>query len=695
MKKIYVPKGYHLELVASEPLVEEPVDIKWDGDGRMYVAEMRTYMQDVEGSNENVPVSRIVRLEDTDGDGRMDKSTVFIDSLVLPRMMLPLGDRLLTNETNSYNLWSYRDIDGDGKADEKALMYHNDAKDTRNLEHQRSGLIWNLDNWIYMSKDPARYRFVNNRLEVDSMPESPNGQWGLAHDNYGRLFFSLAGARIPALAFQQNPAYGVLNLNDQYEKGFRATWPVMATPDAQGGGKTLRPDSTLDGFTASCGQSVFRGDRLPADMRGDLFICEPVGRLVRRAKVTNRNGEIVLKNAYHHSEFLASNDMNFRPINTATGPDGCLYIVDMYHGIIQESTWTGADSYIRPQIRRFGLDKHIGKGRIYRLVHDGYEPGPQPHMLGESSSKLVTYLDHPNGWWRDNAQKLLVIRDDRSVIPALEKMASGEQSFWDKMLFWKKPPTILGRIHALWTLEGLNAIKPELLFKVLADKDPRLRKTAVWISETYLKKGDEKMLGHLKPLMNDSSIDVRFQLSLSLRCSALPEAKSMLQQLLAGNRANKVMNASWKQYEKDTRRRSLESSLAGMPEADKKLVRKGAVTFSQLCASCHGPDGKGLSLGGKSMNAPPLAGQARVNGDPAVLIRILLKGLSGPIDGQTYPDVMPSMETNDDEWIASVLSYIRKDLGNNASVVHPEQVKKIRKEIAGRKISWTLKELEK
>ncbi|MDP4128924.1 MAG: HEAT repeat domain-containing protein [Bacteroidota bacterium] len=691
MKKMYLPKGYHLELVASEPLIQEPVSICWDGDGRMYVAEMLSYMQDVDGSNENLPMSRIVRMEDTNGDGKYDKSTVFIDSLVLPRMMMTLNDQLVINDTYTYDLWSYRDTNGDGKADEKKLMYQSDAKDTRNLEHQRSGLIWNIDNYIYLSRDPVRYRYLNNRLVADSFPESPGGQWGLGKDDYGRLYFSTAGGETPALDFQQNPVYGTLDPDDQRPDNFDAVWPITGTPDVQGGSMRVRSDSTLNHFTACNGQSIFRGDRLPQNLKGDLFICEPVGRLIRRAKVIDRAGEIILKNAYDSAEFLASTDMNFRPVNSITGPDGCLYIVDMYHGIIQESAWTKPDSYLRPRIQRMGLDKNIGRGRIYRLVHDDYTPGPLPHMMEDSSSKLVSYLDHPNGWWRDEAQKLIILRGDRSVVPALKEMAVEHQSFWDKLLFWKKAVSPLGRIHALWTLNGLQALDKDILFQAYQDEDPQVRKTAVWISDPYLKRDDSEVLEKLEPLMKDTSADVRFQLSLSLRFGKSPKAQSMLKDLLASNVNNEIITASWKRNEEFKIESSLETKIAGMSEKDKDIIRDGREIFSQLCSTCHGPEGKGMS----SMVAPPLAGQPRINGDPNTLIKILLHGLSGPVDGKNYPDVMPALGANDNRWIASVLSYIRNDMDNKAPLIDTSMVKRVRNETAAKKGSWTLAELEK
>ena len=399
LRSFRVPKGYHMELVASDPMIREPVAIAWDGNAKMYVAEMDTYMQDVDGSGEHDPVSRVMLLEDTNNDGKMDKSSVFIDKLLLPRMILCINHELLVNETDTYDIWSYKDTNGDGVADAKKSVYQVGKKAPGNLEHQRSGLDWNLDNWIYVTVDPVRFRYTKNGLKVDSLTSGSNGQWGLTHDNYGRLFFSRAGGEIPASGFQINPAYGGLEFPDQYSEEFNAVWPIMRTPDIQGGLNRLRlPDSTLNHFTASNGQSIFRGDKLPADLVGDYLIGEPVARIIRRAKVINTNGKLTLANAYNRQEFIASTDMNFRPVNTYTGPDGCLYIVDMNRGIIQESQWTPKDSYLRPQIQRLGLDKNVQHGRIYRLVHDGMKPGPMPHLLDEPASKLVTYLDHPNGW---------------------------------------------------------------------------------------------------------------------------------------------------------------------------------------------------------------------------------------------------------------------------------------------------------
>ncbi|SDS48930.1 Glucose/arabinose dehydrogenase, beta-propeller fold [Mucilaginibacter mallensis] len=682
IRSIYLPKGYHLQLVASEPLVSQPVAIAWDGDGRMYVAEMTTYMKNVNGTGQRSNTCRIKLLEDTNGDGVMDKITIFADSLVLPRMILPLDHgRLLVDETYSNHIYCFQDTDGDGKADTKTIYYNNPAPNTSNLEHQKSGLIWNLDNRIYVTYDPVRYTYKNNQLIADSLIQGSPPQWGLANDNYGRLFFSSAGSEVPALDFQQNLHYGTLDFKDQYTDEFNAVWPIIATPDVQGGVHRLRADSTLNHFTACNGQSIYRGDKLPQDAQGDLYICEPVGRLIRRAKVTDNQGKVTLQNAYDKQEFLASSDMNFRPVNTVTGPDGCMYIVDMYHGIIQESEWTKADSYLRPQIVRLGLDKNVGRGRIFRVVYDGMKPAKvRPHMLEESSAQLVTYLNSPNGWWRDNAQKLLVLRGDKSVVPALKSMALTS-------------PNQLARIHALWTLNGLGEMDAATFASALKDADAQVRKTTVWIGEDFMKKNDQA-IDLLSMLKDDPSADVRFQLLLTMRFVNTEKSKALIAYLIDHYSSDPVLAYSQKSYEDGIKALADQQKReAMMHELERNLVVQGAGIFKQLCATCHGADAKGIRIGGKDIPAPVLAENIDVNAGKEKLIKILLYGLHGPIRGKTYPDVMPALGSNDNNYIASVLSYIRSDFGNKAPIIYPEDVEKIRQATKGRIESWTMDEL--
>lgn len=694
-KTMYLPKGYRLELVAAEPMIKEPVAITWDGNARMYVAEMITYMQDADATGEQQPKSRISLLEDTDNDGKMDKSTVFIDSLLLPRMLICVNNELLVNETNTINLYSYKDTNGDGKADIKKAVYKNDRYTTNdaNMEHQRSGLDWNLDNWMYITYDPVRFRYKNGMLKADTMVSGSGGQWGVTHDNYGRLFYSSAGGENPVLGFQINPVYGNLNFPDQFDASFQEVWPVIATPDVQGGEKRLRPNITLNHFTASCGQSIYRGDGLPKDLVGDYIVCEPVARIIRRAKVSNIKGKTTLENFYDKQEFIASSDMNFRPVNSATGPDGNLYIVDMHRGIIQQANWTKQGTFLRNKIDSLGLAKNTGRGRIYRVVYDGYKPGTKPAMLNEPAGRLVTYLNHPNGWWRDNAQKQIIGLGDKSVVPALRAIVLGLQPSW------KGESAHLGRLHALWTLEGLDAIDQDILLSAFKDDHPQVRRAAVRISEPYLKSDD--MIERLQALTSDSSYDVRVQMLLSMYNARPEKAKDVISQILHNEPDNQMLSSTKAALDRNENVRTFGTRLGNMAAADRTLILNGAATFKSLCASCHGADGKGLTIGGAGMAAPPLAGSKRLSfPEKNSAIRILLHGLSGPVDGNNYPSVMPPMEANSDEWIASIASYVRYSYGvatraqaRLSPVVKPEEVKKIRQEHTGRINAWTLPEL--
>ncbi|HET9278169.1 MAG TPA: c-type cytochrome, partial [Flavitalea sp.] len=347
-------------------------------------------------------------------------------------------------------------------------------------------------------------------------------------------------------------------------------------------------------------------------------------------------------------------------------------------GIIQESEWTKPDSYLGKIIAEKELYKNRGMGRIYRVVHDDFKRDRRrPDMLNEPGAKLLSYLDHPNGWWRDNAQQLIIIRNDQSVVPELKKIATGEEATL------KNKPGALARIHALWTLEGLDAIDKPTLIKAFADPEPEVRKAAIWISEKYINEDNMEIIEKLASLKNDSSNDVRVQLSLSLRTNNTVTATATLNDLLASNQNNQMIQFSYSTFIKAKKTAKEEAKRTkNLSRKDRELVINGAVIYKQLCASCHGVDGKGITIGGNEMPAPPLAGSPRVKGDKIMNIQLLLYGLKGPVDGKEYKNTMPSMAGQNDKWIASVLSYIRNssELGNTSSVVTEEEVRKVRAE---------------
>ncbi|PWJ53729.1 glucose/arabinose dehydrogenase [Dyadobacter jejuensis] len=684
-----IPDGYRMELVASEPMITEPVAIAWDGDARMYVAQMETYTQDADGTGTKQNKSRVLLLEDTDGDGRMDKRSVFIKDLMLPRMLLCVDHELLVNETDTYDIYSYEDRDGDGVADVKKPVYVPGKKAPGNLEHQRSGLDWNVDNYIYQTVDPVRFRYTGGVLRADSLPSGSNGQWGLTHDDYGRLFYSRAGGENAGAGFQINPKYGRLDFPDDYDEAtFSPVYPLIATPDVQGGPIRLRPDSTLNHFTAGNGQSIFRGDRLPEDLRGDYLINEPVARIIRRAKVIDQHGKVHLENAYDKKEFIASTDFYFRPVNTYTGPDGLLYIVDMSRGIIQESNWTRKGSFLRGKVDYYGLATINQRGRIWRLVHEDYKPGPKPKMLDVPAVELIQYLQHPNGWWRDNAQKQMVVLQDHKVVAPLKKIVTGKASF-----------SALGRLHALWTLEGLASVDKSLLKVALKDSDAQVRRAAITISEAYLDQGDADMIAAVAALKSDPSYDVRVQLLLSLGVNPDPTAKKVTMALMDHNADKPIFPGALESLKQNYEAKRYGSKLSNFSSNDRRFILSGIGIYGSFCAPCHGSDGSGLA----SKAAPSLRGASLLNDEKDAAIRVLLHGLQGPVEGQTYSSQMPAMGDNSDEWIASVLSYIRfefvgekvgKGAKKESAVVRTGDVRKLREKYKGRDTAWTIEELE-
>jgi len=493
MKLINLPEGFSLELVASEPQISEPVALTWDGNGKMYVVEMRGYMQSIDGAGAKDPVGRVSLFEDTNGDGHFDKHSVFLDGLVEPRAVLYIGNGLLVGEPS--DLWYCRDTDGDGKSDTKDKVYDQFSLRESNVEHKANGLILGIDNWVYVSQHGRRYQFQGGEFRHEKVPRV--GQWGLARNDEGRFLFS--SNSVPAMGLFIPPEYLVSGKNKGPEKlitgavlksgNYNEVWPSMKTTDLQSGlGASRTSDGTLRSFTAACGQSFFRADGLGEDVNGDYFICEPVGRLVRRSKVKYLDsGHLELLNPYEDSigEFITSNDGNFRPVNTYTGPDGCLYVVDMYRGVIQEKSFM--TPYLKQEILKSKYDKNIGRGRIYRIKRDDFSPGKKPDLLDAAPEDLVTYLKHSNGWWRDMAQSIIVNRRLFKLVPLLNKIVMNDSD-------------PLARLHALWTLRGLSKLEKKVASAALKDADERIVSASLhainWSPSEY---------PHIENIINEAS----------------------------------------------------------------------------------------------------------------------------------------------------------------------------------------------
>jgi mono/diheme cytochrome c family protein/glucose/arabinose dehydrogenase len=508
MKTFILQPGYHVELVASEPMIEEPIAIDFDASGRLWVIELLSYMQDLPGSREREPIGRVSVLEDTDNDGQMDKKTIFLDHLVLPRALKVLEHGVLVVEPP--NLWLARDSNGDLRADSKDLVADTFGRADANVEHNANSLTWAMDNWMHTSETDLFLRFKDGKFEVRKTLS--RGQWGNSQDDLGRIFRNsnesvLHVDLVPTPYFVRNPS--LVRTRGSYEslRGDKdenmTVWPAHPTRGVNRGYQTgvLRPDGTLAAFTSAAAPTVYRGDRLPVELRGNVFVVEPAANLISRLIVTEDGDRLRARRAYDRAEFMASTDERFRPVYLSNAPDGTLYVVDMYHGIIQHRGYI--TEYLRDQILERKLDGPNGHGRIYRIVHDTTQRDRRPALGYESSARLVELLDHPNGWWRDAAQRILVERGDTSVASALRRRAESA----------KEPRT---RLHALWTLDGIGSIDVPTVLRALKDSSRDVRASAIRIAERWFDDAKEPVQRAVLEHITDPDPLVRRQLAASI-----------------------------------------------------------------------------------------------------------------------------------------------------------------------------------
>ena len=511
MKTMVLPPGYHLELVAGEPMIQEPVAIDWDTSGRMWVIEMPGYMEDMPATTELQPTGRISVLEDTNDDGKMDRKTVFLDKLVLPRTIKVLERGVLIAEPPT--LWFARDTNGDLVADTKDVVTKTYGQAAANVEHNENSLLWAIDNWMYTSEGTTLLRLKDGVFDVRRTLS--RGQWGATQDDAGRVYRNTNSAAlfvdiVPTPYYTRNPA--MLRTRGSYETldtgDLNTVWPIRPNPGVNRGYQdgVLRPDKTLAAFTAVGAPTFYRGDRLPKELYGNVFLAEPAGNLVSRVVVTDDGTMLRGKKAYERGEFIAATDERFRPVNLSSAPDGTLYVVDMYHGIIQHKGYI--TEYLRDQILARKLDRPQGHGRIYRVMHSTTKRGPKPALSKLKGPQLVELLAHPNGWWRDTAQQLIVERNDRSAIPALKERA-------ERASDWRT------RLHAIWTLDGIDAIEPATVTKALDDPSRDVRASAVRIAERWLNDPKHPIQPAVLKKIDDKDWAVRRQLAASL--GALPD----------------------------------------------------------------------------------------------------------------------------------------------------------------------------
>ncbi len=704
-----VEKGFTVELVASEPDVVDPVALSFDEDGAMWVVEMRDYMWTTEGDKTGDPAGRVVTLRDIDGDGSYETSSVFMDGLFLPRAIAVYnGGILLAVPPSLY----FVERKGDGYEAGELTVVDSTYAVGGNPEHQPNGLMLGVDNWIYNAKSDVRYRLRNGVWEKEKTQY--RGQWGITQDDWGRLFYNhnstvLQVDDMVPNAVESNPhrQTGDRRMYGEARVPTRV-WPRRVTPGVNRGYRpeTLDDTGRLVNVTSAAGPVIYRGDQFPPEYQGNAFVQETAANLVKRVVLSEENGRIEGENGPGEGrEFLTATDERFRPVNGFTAPDGSLFILDMYRGVIQHSTYLTA--YLQRQIDMRDLDTPLGLGRIYRVRWADAPLGPMPRMSEDSNQDLLMRLMHDNGWWRDTAQRLLIERNATEMQMTLEVWATSADD-----------PRV--RIHALWTLEGLGLVSPYVLRDASGARDPRVRSAAArvavavgerWAFEILAGMSSERdpvvaryvagALGQMAdyPAFRDEAWNAQLALAaqhdddLYIVDAVIGALEDQEQEFLdvtgGGVIAQAVKHAAGMALVQDL------ADVRLLPASFEVSFERGRETYDLYCGNCHGQDGAGLPSVG-----PPLLRSQWVLQDEKRLARLVLDGIEGPfsVDGKEYtsPDVvdhMPGVRQlgYTDAEIADVLTYVRNAWSNQSGGVTPAQVAEVRAEST--QDAWTAETL--
>ena len=545
LKALRVKPGFKAELVAHEPLVQDPIAFEWGADGKLWVVEMGDYPLGVDGKGKPGGIVRF--LEDTNQDGIYDKSTVFLEGVNFPTGVMPWGRGVIVSAAPE--IFYAEDTDGDGKADVRKALFTGFREG--NQQHRLNGFDYGLDNWLYgangdsggrvrseltgktvnISGRDFRFRPGDGAFET----QAGNAQYGRHRDDWGNWFGNNNSAWVwhyflPEQYLARNPHLAV-----------RATKRILA--NYPGGTRVFPASRLLQRFndigmaghvTSACSATPYRDELLGADYTHSVFTCEPVHNLVHR-EILEPNGVTFSSHRAadeQQSEFLASTDNWFRPVMVKTGPDGALYIADMYRLVIEHPEWI-------PNDVKHQLDLRAGhdKGRIYRVYPEGGALRRIPRLDQLDTAGLVAALDSPNGWQRDTAQRLLVERMDKRAVQLLGSLFHNRQ----------RPKT---RLQILGTLEGLGGVTTDLVQLALGDPHPAVREQAIRVSEALLRnentaaasgpvpagKSEGKPSALAEALLkraDDPAIRVRYQLAFTLGEWADPRAADALVKLAA------------------------------------------------------------------------------------------------------------------------------------------------------------------
>jgi len=546
LKVLHVRRGMTVELVAAEPLIVDPVAFDWGPDGRLWVVEMHDYPSGItwrkEGDEFGKPGGRVKVLTDTNGDGRYDVAKTFLDGLPFPTGVKVWRKGILV--TAAPTIFYAEDTNGDDKADVRKTLYQGFGEG--NQQHRVNGLRWGLDNWLYVGNGDSggiikavgalntSARIANNGSEVNVNGrdlrirpdtgeidgQSGQTQFGREQDDWGNWFGGnnsnpMWHYTLEDHYLRRNPHFAPPGVRKQVSVSPGAA-PVFPRS------KTLarfNDYNMANRFTSACSQMIYRDELLGQEYSGNMFVCEPVHNLVSREIVTPAGSTFTGRRAEgeEQSEFLASEDNWFRPSMVRTGPDGALYVADMYRLVIEHPKWIPLDMQRQIADLRAGDDK----GRIYLIYPSNKKPRPIARLDKLDTAGLVAALDSPNGPQRDLAQQMLLWRADKSAIEPLTKMA---RQAW-------RPQA---RVHALCTLDGLAGLADQLLIEAMRDQFPGVRRHGVRLSEGKLA-ASGPLAAEVMRRAGDPDAQVRMQAAYSLGHATCNSCGNKLGQMLMAN----------------------------------------------------------------------------------------------------------------------------------------------------------------